>query len=139
MTVKWEQEFLVEDVRNTVRGLCEEGAKRVRDDAKRLVPVKTGALRDSIKVKRSQFSSTDFVVQAYGDETGRNGKPKFYASFVETGLSAGNVRQYSSAGSVLTMRDQAPQPYLRPALHKNKNKIARMFHNPRLKNTKVLE
>jgi HK97 gp10 family phage protein len=121
----WNDRELLVDIEKVSDKLLEKGADQIEKDAKHLCPVKTGALRDSIEKNESKFADGGYIISAYGDKVGRNGSPKFYASFVETGVSPNG--------------DQAPQPFLRPALHKNKRKLQQLFNNPKLINTKVLK
>lgn len=64
-------------------------AERLAEAIKAAAPVKTGALRDSIKVRR-QRGGLSFVVSAGGDATtkeirGGSGEPYDYAAAVEFG------------------------------------------------------
>jgi len=123
--IEWNDRELLVDIEKVSDKLLEQGADQIEKDAKSLCPVKTGALRDSIEKNESKFEDGGYVISAYGDKHGKNGKPKFYASFVETGVNP--------------VGDQVPQPFLRPALHKNKRKLQQLFNNPKLKITKVLK
>ena len=75
-----------------------ESARLVRDTAKGLVPVDTGALRRSIRTEKVQPRQYDV------------GAGEDYAGFVEFGTI-----------------HQAAQPYLRPALRINESPMRRIF------------
>lgn len=95
----------------------------VENDAKRNCPVDTGELRASI---------TSTVTE----NTGEVGTNVSYAPYVEYGTGifavAGNGRQdrwvYQDArGEWHSTRGQKPQPFLEPALRKNREKIIDIF------------
>lgn len=75
-----------------------ELANKVRDDARRMAPVKTGALRRSIKVVNSYDPETKTVTYRIGWDK----KIAWYGALVEFGTEK-----------------QRPQPHLRPAAHRN--------------------
>lgn len=107
--IDWHDKAVLKEVGNVVETATEEGAKIVAAAAKGLVPVRTGALRDSIKVKPSRFEDGGHLVQAQGS----GDYDKFYAIFVELGLKK--------------TRNMKARPYLRPALHQSKRKILKLF------------
>ena len=83
-------------IRTKLPDACEEGLTKIANDiiikeAKRIVPVDTGRLRDSIKVDST--SPTEV----------KGGTDVFYAGFVEFGTAR-----------------QRSQPYFRPAIDKGK-------------------
>lgn len=80
------------------------GAERVRDDAKRLVPVLTGRLRDSIVVEETSRGATKSVQEV--------GPTEPYGGAIELGTA-----------------HTAAQPYLRPAVDMNRTTIARTIGN----------
>lgn len=96
----------------------------VESEAKKKAPKDTGALRNSItsKVEKDNSNITGIVFT-----------PLEYAPYVEygTGLfaEAGNGRKTPWAyedektGDLIYTRGQKPQPYLRPALYENREKI----------------
>ena len=95
----------------------------VENEAKRLCPVDTGDLRNSI-------------THEVDDGVGIVGTNKEYAPYVEygTGLFAeGGGRQdvpwnyQDDKGVWHSTSGQKPQPYLRPALEENREKINRLF------------
>lgn len=100
---------------NVMRGALRAGARVILNDAKSRVPVKSGRLRDSLKVSTS----------------GKGGEPKatvrtreFYAPFVEYGTGAhkivaapkGVLRFLDEAVAVVDHPGTAPKPFMRPAL-----------------------
>lgn len=96
MDLKFDQ--VGRDTEKVVDISSKEVAKKIEADAKRFVPVLTGALRNSIKAHKSKFEGENYVVYA-GDE---NKVP--YARVIEFGK-----------------KNQAPNPYMRKALAKNKS------------------
>ena len=78
-------------------------AELVADEARKLAPVKSGALRDSIRVEPSKFKNGGHLIVAGNDQ-------EDYASFVGLGT-----------------KDMPAQPFMRPALHKMESKIRRMI------------
>lgn len=106
--IVWKDKELIAAVKRELKEATKEGAEIVAESARRKVPVKTGALRESIKVKASKFAGGGHIIEAQG----KGDFQKYYASFVELG----------------TFKDKA-QPYLRPALHQNRTKIRKRFEN----------
>lgn len=100
------------------RGLT-KAALRVQNDAANLAPVDTSALANSINYKVYRNTATV-------------GSSMDYAAYVEygTGIYAenGNGRKSpwyyeNRKGELIRTLGQRPQPYLRPALDRNKNYI----------------
>jgi HK97 gp10 family phage protein len=85
-------ELAAKRVSPAARGVSQKYGALVVKEARRLVPVDTGFLRDSIHVEMSSDGSTG-IANVVADAE--------YAGFVEFGT-----------------RYQSPQPYLRPALKK---------------------
>jgi len=106
--IVWNDKEVLRVVDRELKEATKEGAEIVAASAQRRVPVKTGDLKRSIKVKESKFEDGGHIVGAQfkGDYK------KYYASFVELG----------------TFKDRA-QPFLRPALHGSKRKIQKRFEN----------
>ena len=111
------------DIKKTVGKAC----ALVERSAKEKAPKDTGALRRSI---------TSEVVEEDGAIVGRVFTPLEYAPYVEygTGLFAesGGGRQtpwsyQDDEGNWHTTRGQKPQPYMRPALNENREKIVRII------------
>ena len=110
----------LKDVRETVlkekvMKHLSDGANAVRDEAKRLAPVKTGALRESIKARTMKDSLASAVYCDYPDADGgynewrviqKGGKRPYYAIAVEYG----------------TRRTPA-QPFLGPAVENKRQEI----------------
>lgn len=96
VTVDWRPPGVVEAIIvDQVRGKVARLADAIVADAKRLVPVDTGALRATIR--RSEVGDDGRVAVTAGSAT------VDYAAHVEYGTSRGPA-----------------QPYLRPAVHKNR-------------------
>lgn len=83
----------------------------VQGDAKRLCPVDTGRLRESITTK-VETDGTDVV--------GTVGTATSYAPFVEFGTGQ---RGDSSVAHRTDWKGQAPQPFLYPALKQNERNV----------------
>lgn len=103
---------------NILRGAMRAGAKVFEDRAKQMVPVKSGQLRDSIKVStRSKRGRVSATVTA-------GGKKAFYAHMVEFGtvrhfIKPKNRKSLFFAGMAKEVVDHpgaSPKPFMRPAL-----------------------
>lgn len=101
-----------------------QAARLVRDSARFIVPVATGALKRSIKVRtprRKRRGQIRRKVAAGTDE-----KTKAYARLIErgnemyTGANAKTVKQ-------MAQKTRVAQPYLEPALHGNEEEIHRLI------------
>jgi len=123
--IEWNDRGVLREVRQAVRVACKEGAEKVAQDARRLVPKDDGDLRDSIKVEPSKFKDGGYLVVAQGS----GDYDRFYATFVELG-------HYSSLWGLYSRKKKniktspikiKKRPYLRPALRKNKRAIQRAF------------
>jgi len=101
MTVKWYGKDVINKVNTESIKIIAKACFMVERDAKILCPVDTGRLRSSIT---HEVKGT----------TGRVGSNVEYARAVEL-------------GSEDPAYNRAPQPYLRPALHKNEKKILELF------------
>ena len=84
----------------------EEIAEKIRDDAKSLVPVDTGALKKSIRIEKKGKLQVSIVAGGGGVINPRTGREVDYAGFVEFGTS-----------------HMSPQPYMQPALEKNRDEL----------------
>lgn len=99
--VKWDSSKLRRKVKGDVAAGMQKACIIVRDEAVRICPVDTQRLR----------SSLTFEIEKKGKEIiGRIGTNVEYSIFVEYGTSR-----------------MAAQPYLRPALAKNKRRIKRLL------------
>jgi HK97 gp10 family phage protein len=113
----------IADTGNTEKAM-QKACLLVEGAAKKKAPKDTGALRNSITSKVEQDS---------GSIKGIVFTPLEYAPYVEygTGLFAeeGNGRKTpwtyedEKTGDLIYTRGQKPQPYLRPALYENRDKI----------------
>lgn len=81
-----------------VKKQLRELANKVRDDARRMAPKETGALRRSIKVENSYDPATRTVTYRIGWDK----RIAFYGPLVEYGTEK-----------------ERPRPHLRPAAHRN--------------------
>lgn len=103
---------------NIMRGAIRVGAKVIEDRAKELAPVKSGALRDSIKVStRSKRGEVSATIRAGGGKA-------FYAKWVEFGtaqhfIKPKNRKSLFFAGMAKEVVDHPgarQKPFMRPAL-----------------------
>jgi len=101
MGVKWYGAKVISKINKANKQIINKACLMVERDAKILCPVDTGRLRSSIT---HEIEGT----------TGRVGSNVEYARVVELG------------GIELGI-NRAPQPYLRPALHKNEKAILKLF------------
>ena len=103
---------------NIMRGAMRAGAKVFADRAKQMVPVKSGQLRDSIKVStRSKRGRVSATVRA-------GSKKAFYAHMVEFGTARHFIKPRKRkslffagiAREVVDHPGASPKPFMRPAL-----------------------
>ena len=94
---------------NALAEALEEIAEKIRDDAKGFVPVDTGALRKSIRIEKKGKLKVSIIAGGGGIINPRSGREVDYAGYVEFGT-----------------RRASPQPYMQPALEKNKDEILRI-------------
>ena len=113
MRTEWRNinEVLVE-MQGPLDDVSKEGAELIAAEMKSLVPVDTGTLQNSIKVKKSRFAGGGYIIQAQGS----GDYERYYASFVEFGSHPGGGKTY-----------KPDSPFMRPAVKKYKRKIARMY------------
>jgi len=97
MGVKWYSAKVISKINKANKQIISKACLMVERDAKTLCPVDTGRLRSSIT---HEIEGT----------TGRVGTNVEYSRYVELGTEK-----------------QSPQPYLRPALHKNEKAILQLF------------
>ena len=97
---------LDEKLKRALEEALEEIAEKIRDDAKSFAPVDTGALRKSIRVEKKGELQFSVVAGDGGVINPRTGREVDYAGFVEFGTSR-----------------MSPQPYMQPALEKNRDEI----------------
>lgn len=108
MITEWNDKELIKEVSNIVEVATKEGAEIVMKDAIRIVKKRSGTLSREIDIRKSRYKDGGYVVQAQGPSN----YSRYYASFVELG----------------THKDPK-QPFLRPALKRNRRKIAKNFEN----------
>ena len=103
---------------NIMRGAMRAGAKVFANRAKQMVPVKSGQLRDSIKVStRSKRGRVSATVRA-------GSKKAFYAHMVEFGTARHFIKPRKRkslffagiAREVVDHPGASPKPFMRPAL-----------------------
>ena len=112
--------------KSIVNGSLKAGAKIVLDEAKRLVPVRSGNLKESLAIKKKRTKDKKITAFAIAPITKKktkrykleNGKTwtitgivadGYYGHFVEYGHTIKNKKGKKILGNV------APKPYLRPA------------------------
>lgn len=109
--------------RNVLRAALRAGSKEIADEAKRLAPVKSGRLRDSIRVtSRIKYGQPTAKVVAGGRSKDKK-KSAWYAHFIEFGTAAHIVRAKTAKalafGNTRVFEVQHPggqkKPFLRPA------------------------
>ena len=106
--LEWNDKEWIELVQQATDEACEEGAEMVLKDARKLVPKRTKKLHDEIDIRKAPYEDGGWSVLAQGP----GNYDRFYAIFVELGTS-----------------DTRAQPFLRPALNKNKRKILKNFRD----------
>lgn len=74
-----------------MNGALRGGAKVIAEEAKRNVPVRTGALRESIKIRRRANKRAGFI-NYYVTAGGRKKGQAWYAHLVEFGAKAHEIR-----------------------------------------------
>lgn len=103
---------------NVLRGGIRAGSKVLEEAIKENVPVRLGALRDSIKVKTTSRRGTVQAVITAGNVKA------FYASWVEFGTTQHYIKPKNRkslffagiAKGVVDHPGATPKPYMRPAL-----------------------
>jgi len=121
MSVTWTPKPLNKHVAEETVKRLHRAAFMVEADAKRLCPVDTGRLRASISTRVDAKNFIALVGIEHGRAIGK--------------LGAGDARLIADVGPDVHYArwvemgtvNQAPQPYLRPALEKNKPAIKRLF------------
>lgn len=107
--------------KNIARGAVRAGGVVFRDEARRLVPVESGALRDSIRVVARRSRGGRVLVNVVA---GRSGKDQpWYARFVEFGTAPHRIDPLGKGalliGSVFAEKAYHPgaaaKPFMRPA------------------------
>jgi HK97 gp10 family phage protein len=109
--------------RNVLRAALRAGSKEIAEEAKRLVPVKTGRLRDTIRVTSRNIKGVPTAKVVAGGASKGKRKGAFYAPMIEFGTSAHIIR--GRAGNALRFNGvkvfevQHPgsqkKPFMRPA------------------------
>jgi HK97 gp10 family phage protein len=103
--------------RNVIRGALRAGSKVFLQEARRRVPIKTGALRKSIRISVRRTRSGLVAYTKAGD------KEAFYAQLVEFGTTAHFIKPSKakaldvggSLREIVRHPGSGPKPYMRPA------------------------
>jgi len=104
-TIIWNDYPLEAAVTGANDTACKVVAEKIAASAKSRCPKKTGALANSIEVKKIGGKEGGYRVIAYGDKSAG----RYYASHVEMGLHK--------------TRHMAAQPFMRPAKDKHKAEL----------------
>lgn len=118
----------IELERKVLRRAVLAGAGVIRDEARRLAPVRTGALRQNI-VARYHKRKNGLVRYDVGIRKGRKGMDAYYASMVEFGTSPHIIRAKKKKalgvdgrfGSVVRHPGASARPFMRPAFDSKYN------------------
>lgn len=110
MKVDWRNtNDVIAEIQAPLDDVCRKGAEMIARDARARVPVDTGTLKGQIDIKESKFKGGGWIVEAQGSDN----YSKFYSSFIEFGAHK--------------TQNIPAQPYLRPAIKRNRHKIQRMW------------
>ena len=109
---------------NVLRGALRAGAKVQLAAAKAQVPVKSGALRDSLKISTRTRRGTVKAVLSAGAKNKKTGGDAFYARFVEFGTAQHFIKPKKAKslffaglfGEVVDHPGSKKHPFMRPAL-----------------------
>ena len=108
-------------VKNKVKKAVSDGADIVRDEAKRLVPVNTGRLRESIIARTAKRGISGVVIADYPRDAGtRKSKTRKQA--------AGSQEYYAFAVEYGT-RTMEAQPFMRPAMLNKREQVGRLIED----------
>lgn len=133
VNLKWYGKEVEKQIFSGAEKAVLKGCFLIEGDAKQLCPVDTGRLRSSISVNWSGSGMESGKVGSpaktedgismppteVGKFTGRVGSNVEYARRIELG--------FVGADALGRVYNQAPQPFLRPALEKNRSKIEGLF------------
>lgn len=130
--LEWHDKEFLATVDAAVEVASREGAELVEKDMKRLVPVDTGELRNAIKIKKSKFRDGGYIVGVFEN----NPPADFGKSLGAKALSveyghAGPGAATSATGKRIkgAAKVARPRPFIKPALHKNKRRIQKIFQD----------
>ena len=108
-------------IKKRVKKAVADGADLVRDEAKRLVPVDTGRLRESIIARTARRGISGVVIADYPPDAGtRKSKTRKQA--------AGSTEYYAFAVEYGT-RTMPAQPFMRPAMLNKREEVGRLIEN----------
>ena len=106
-----------------------KGAKSVLEEAKMLVPVRTGKLRDSLEIATKKVGGNLAVVKVQASRK----KGGFHAHLVELGTSPHKIQDAVIGNKhydVIEHPGSQKQPFLRPALLNKKEEVIKtVFEN----------
>lgn len=123
--------------KKVLRGALRAGAKVLQQDAKSLVPGKTGKLRESIRLSAGIFSSKGRVWAKITAGGNKKGDP-FYAHMVEFGtkphvINLKNRKLLANSGDVfgktVSHPGIKPQSFMRKALDRSAQKALDQFRD----------
>lgn len=116
------------DVEKAVEQGLSDGAKAVQHSAKKLCPVDTGALRNSIVTQKEAARTVSIgtnmeyaVCVEFG--TGQKGDPAVEHTIKEKWVYRDDRGQFH------TSHGQRPQPFLTPALRLSENRVQKRFRS----------
>jgi len=123
------RELAPKEAKKAMRKALRDSAKYVKAKAQRNAPVDTGLLRRKLKIraaKRSggkRFKRGRFGVGVYSGLPGKgqNTGEAFYGYFHEVGTKQRKTKAGHNRGKL------EPNPWLAPALYRNKNKVRQFF------------
>lgn len=141
--IEWNAESVIRAIEGAVEVASKKGAKKVAATARRLIDDKSGALSESVRVKKSKFKDGGYVVLVGGKGSWGDA---WWAPFVELGTPGTTYRSGTKRFGRITTRDvlgrrrskkvykSARKPvkahaYLRPALARNKRRIRKAFRD----------
>lgn len=112
--------------RNVLRAGLRAGAKEIAEEAKRLVPVRSGRLRDTIRVTSRNVKGVPTAKVVAGGKAQGKKKGAFYAHLVERGTAAHSISARAGTKSLVingrpvgrsvTHSGAKKKPFMRPAL-----------------------
>lgn len=122
MKIEWDEKKLLSRVSDIADAVAKNGAERIASDARNILTqnqsVDTGELKGTIRVEKSKYPEGGYIVKM-------GSKKAWYGPFVELGTPGTSYKAKSMKG-----KSRIPikaKPFMRPALEKNKKKIARDF------------
>lgn len=125
--LEWNDKKLIAQVGTVTDRICQEGAEMIAQDMRRGVPVKTGELKDTIQVRKSKFKDGGYIAGVFSDDSAKWEETLgARAIFVEYGHASPSRGRSNVKRNNITKTVPA-KPFIRPALRKNRRKIAKRF------------